>query len=375
MLNLAMPKIDSLRIIMPLESVTINPDRLDFFNSILYSKTSLNTGESIEWQDEPMTYFDADATVSCSYIYAKNAFFDKNTRCDVIKIGFSSKLCKDLYFEGINKKTLRRCLNFINQEGVVTITEKDFMMAKVVDVDVCIDYFLKDTTCKNVVSMANSLTVPRKGLVLPAPHLKPTNIGIQWGARKAVKTAYGKRQFLKYYSKVEELKHKSTSFYLEYIKPQLEFSKYPFFLDNRVLRCETTLKNKDHWSIYGLTVDTVFDLMQVDLRKNLSIFNRPINYYMTAFKRIQFKQDLNPTDKMFILAIESQSKLLSICPEGVIDLIVNSLEIKNKSQRSKFSKKLFDLYTQSKAELAKTKQLKFDLETLEMSKIGLIPKL
>jgi|LakMenEpi03Aug12_release.lakeMendotaPanAssembly.Ray.scaffolds.fasta_scaffold100808_6 hypothetical protein len=375
MLNLAKPKIDSLRIIIPKELVTINPDQLDFFNSILYSKTSLNTGENIEWEDQPTTYFNKDAVISCSYAYAPNQFYNKTTKCDVVKIGFSSKLCKDLYFQGINKNTLKRCLNFINSEGLITISEKDFLNAKVVDVDVCIDYFLKDTTCKNVVSIANSLTVPRKGLILPAPHLKPTNIGIQWGARTAVKTAYGKRQFLKYYSKVEELKHKSTSFYLEYIKPQLDFSKYPFFLDNRVLRCETTLKNKDHWSLYGLTVDTLFDLMQVDLTKNLSIFNRPINYYMTAFKRIQFKQHLSPSDKMYLVAIESQSKLLSLPQVDTIDLIVNTLEIKNKSQRSKFAKKLFDLYTQSKAELAETKQLKFDLETIEMARIGLIPKL
>lgn len=375
MLNLSIPKIDSLRIIIPLEYVKVNPDQLDFFNSILYTKTSKSTGEVIEWEDQPTTYFNKDAVVSCSYAYAKNAFYDKTRQCDVIKIGFSSKLCKDLYFQGINKNTLKRCLNFINAEGLVTISEKHFLNAKVVDVDVCIDYFLKDTTCKNVVSTANNLTVPRKGLILPAPHLTKTNIGIQWSARTAVKTAYSKKQFLKYYSKVEELKYKSLAFYEEYILPQLEFSKNPFFKENRLLRCETTLKNKDHWSIYGLNVETLFDLMQIDLTKNLSIFNRPINYYMSGLKRIQFKQELNPTDKMFIVAIESQSKLLSVPAVDAINLIVNSLEIKNKSQKSKFAKKLFELYTQSKAVLAENKQLKFDLETLEMSNIGLIPKL
>lgn len=375
MLNLAVPKIDSLRVIIPLEYVKVNPDQLDFFNSVLYTKTSQTTGETIEWEDAPTTYFDKLADVSCSYIYAPNQFYDKTRKCDVIKIGFSSKLCKDLYFQGINKNTLKRCLNFINNEGVITITEEHFLSAKVVDVDVCIDYFLKDTTCKNVVSTANNLTVPRKGLVLPAPHLKKTNIGIQWGARTAVKTAYGKKQFLKYYSKVEELKYKSFNFYEKYILPQLEFSKYPFFKDNRVLRCETTLKNKDHWKFYGLNVDTLFDLMQIDLNQNLIIFNRPINYYMSGLKRIKFKQNLNPTDKMFLVAISSQSKLLSISQLDAINLIVNNLEIKDKSQKSKFHKKLFDLYTQSKAEIAENKQLKFDLETLEMSNIGLIPKL
>lgn len=375
MLNLAVPKIDSLRVIIPLEYVKVNPSQIDFFNDVLYSKTSTITGETIEWEDQPTTYFNILETISCSYAYATNQFYDKTRKCDVIKIGFSSKLCKDLYFQGINKKTLKRCLNFINQEGVVTITEKDFLNAKVVDVDVCIDYFLKDTTCKNVVSIANILTVPRKGLVLPAPYLKPTNIGIQWGARKAVKTAYGKKQFLKYYSKVEELKYKSVDFYNKYILPQLEFSKYPFFLNNRVLRCETTIKNKDHWKSYGLTVDTLFDLMQLDLKKNLIIFNRPINYYMSGLKRIQFKKELSPTDKMYLVAIDSYSKLLSIPEADSINLIVNTLEIKNKSQRSKFSKKLYDLYTISKKEMAENKQLKFDLETLEMSNIGLIPKL
>lgn len=374
MLNLVKPKIDSLRVIIPLENVKINPDQMNFFNSILYTRTSTNTGETIEWEDQPTTYFNLDAVISCSYSYAKNQYYE-NTQKDVIKIGFSSKLCKELYFEGINKNTIKRCLNFINNEGLISITEKDFINAKVVDVDICIDYFLKDTTCKDVVSIANKLTIAKKGLILPAPNMSKTNIGIQWSARKSVKTAYKKKQFLKYYSKVEELKYKSFNFYNEYILPQLNFRSQPCFLDNRLLRCETTIKNKAHFKTYNLTVDTLYDLLELDLDNQLIFFNRPINIYMSSLKRIVFNPKLSPTDRLILRSIDRDMKTLCLPYMDVINLIVNDLQINDKSQKSKYIKRLYELYTTSKKETAENKQLKLDLSTLEMSNIGLIPKL
>jgi hypothetical protein len=101
------------------------------------------------------------------------------------------------------------------------------------------------------------------------------NTGIEWSSRNSVGEAYTSKQYLKFYAKALELKHHSTLFYDTYIRGSI-YDKY--LIDNKLLRVETTIKNKAHWKTYNLEISTLKDL-DIDLSKNRTLITRPINYY------------------------------------------------------------------------------------------------
>jgi hypothetical protein len=107
--------------------------------------------------------------------------------------------------------------------------------------------------------------------------------------RNSVGEAYTSKQYLKFYAKALELKHHSTLFYDTYIRGSI-YDKY--LIDNKLLRVETTIKNKAHWKTYNLEISTLKDLLDIDLSKNRTLITRPINYYMTGIKFIKTRTDL-----------------------------------------------------------------------------------
>jgi hypothetical protein len=61
------------------------------------------------------------------------------------------------------------------------------------------------------------------------------------------------KQYLKFYAKALELKHHSTLFYDTYIGSI--YDKY--LIDNKLLRVETTIKNKSTLETYNLEISTL----------------------------------------------------------------------------------------------------------------------
>ena len=106
MIPLGKPKIDSLRIHLPLSEVIVNKEHSSFMRSIT---TSNDDGEVIE-EHVNTTYFNPNEIISCSYAI-KRPF-----GVDTLYIGFSSKSLKQNYFRGIDKQTIKQCFNFINRE-------------------------------------------------------------------------------------------------------------------------------------------------------------------------------------------------------------------------------------------------------------------
>ncbi len=372
MIPLGKPKIDSLRILIPYEDVIVH------HNEFLNNTALINQDGEVLSEELKTTYFNKEASISCSYAYASNIFFNGG-QCDVVKIGFSSKILKELYFNGIDRYTIKRCFDFINNEGVLTISKDAFLNAKVVDTDICFDLFLEDTNVKEVVSIANELTIPSKNTT-QWKKCEKTNTGIQWSRRNGVGKAYKTKQYLKYYAKAIELKNNSKLFYESYLEEELnqdyilsDGKRYtpPNYLDdNKLLRVETTIKNKDHWKTYGLQVETLNDLLKLDLFKYLEIFNRPISHYMKADKRTIHRTEFNPTEKALYLLMDSQSKLNGLAMSDTIPFIANSIT-NDKHQKSRYKKKLTELLDSSaKANSNKSKQNIID----NLENINLIPK-
>jgi hypothetical protein len=55
-------------------------------------------------------------------------------------------------------------------------------------------------------------------------------------------------------------------------------------IDNKLLRVETTIKNKAHENLQPWISTPKKDLLDIDLSKNRTPITRPINYYMTGIK-------------------------------------------------------------------------------------------
>jgi hypothetical protein len=72
-------------------------------------------------------------------------------------------------------------------------------------------------------------------------------------------------------------------------------------IDNKLLRVETTIKNKAHWKTYNLEISTLKDLLDIDL----TLITRPINYYMTGIKFIKTRTDLTASERAYLYMINS----------------------------------------------------------------------
>jgi hypothetical protein len=103
MIPLNKPKIDSLRIRVPLSEVEVNESHSEFFRTL----TTVNSDSEVIDEHVKTTYFNKDGIISCSY--AVKSFFG----VDMLHIGFSSKLLKEGYFQGINKLNIEKCFDFI----------------------------------------------------------------------------------------------------------------------------------------------------------------------------------------------------------------------------------------------------------------------
>jgi hypothetical protein len=378
------PKIDSLRLIIPFDLVNVNPNHSSFLQGL--GQLNMSTGELLN-QHIKTTHFDENAIISSSYAFRKGHFYSADKCIDVIAIGFSAKLLEYQYFDGINAQNIKRIYDFIINENAIEISFEDFLNAKVVDTDICIDLFLKDITCKEVCSIAEELTIISKN----SPQRKKYNsiskgVGIQWGRREDVGKAYSTKQFLKYYAKAVELKSKkSFRFYEKYIQEfaneDIVFAcgsiyKQDLMNDERLLRVETTIKDKDHWKTYELNVDTLNDLLSIDFSKCPNIFNRPINAYMNKYRAIKHRENLTSQEELIIAFIDSISENSEedkvVITDRFINLIFESKEKTptNRKSKSVLKKRMF-LLIKSKE---KTTKKKYSEESInEFKKLGLIP--
>lgn len=347
MIPLGKPKIDSLRIHLPLSEVIVNKAHSSFMRSIT---TSNEDGEILD-EHVNTTYFNPKEIISCSYA-VRRPF-----GVDTLYIGFSSKSLKQNYFNGIDKHTIKQCFNFINNEGLITISKEAFLNATAVDIDFCIDYHLdtSDSNIKDVINVCSELTIPNKHINVFTKR-EANNMGIWWGKRDKVGRAYKKKQFLKYYAKAIELKYNSTAFYEAYLKNELNsdlidmdgvrIPQNQFFNDDKLLRVETTIKNNRHFDSYGYKVKSLRDLLNLELdKKFLQVFIRPMSQYMTGYKEIKQVEGMTKGQKWKYYAMMFHAKYYKCEVQEAIPYFVNVFHpnVKNHQSRSNFRTALYGI--------------------------------
>jgi len=335
MIRLGKPKIDSLRLIVPLSDVTLNNKNPDFYREL----TTINSDGEIVDEFVKTTSFNPSALVSTSYAIRHDIFL----KADALYIGFSSKMLKEKYFDGISSSNIDTIINFINGEGVVSISKEIFMFGRVVDVDFCADYFIEQSVgnISSLIQVCIDLTIPQKRVNM-YPYQKADNKGIQWGRREDVGRSYKRKQFLKYYAKAVELKNHSTAFYDAYLKDGLKGNIH--FDDERLLRVETTIKNSDHFKTYGYNIKTLEALLSIkNDNKFIQIFMRPMSQYMTGYREIKHQEGLTVQQKIKTLLLFERAKNMNAQIEDVVSGLSYELYPDSKHSRSRQKKEFHEL--------------------------------
>jgi hypothetical protein len=384
MIKFKVPKVDSLRLLVPLDEVEIIDSK--------FLKTFVSFCPETDEIDETSAHI--KTTIYHEFNGIKMRFAVKsylnteNTQTKYLVVGISSKMLKEHYFEGISKTTIETIFNYVNSLDIIKISKEVFLNAKVVDIDFCVDFKLFNTTCKEVVDVCYDLTTPRKDINVN-PFKLASNRGIEWGNRDKVAKAYKTKQYLKYYAKVLELKYNSTEFYEAYIKDKLNekilfadgtLHEYENTEEN-VLRIETTIKNPNHFRTYGIECVTLLDLLKIDLMLHSAIFNRPIQTYMNGYKTIRHNTELSPLERTYLFSLNLLATSMKLSPIDVIDCFVNSIyPFTNgtkpstlKVQRSRFRSTLYELIEIDKKTMNENKNKNTQLSMEEMQGFGLIP--
>ena len=310
------PKIDSLRIHIPFERVKIVSNSLD------KSLTTINAdGEVIEEHIQTRKH---KIKNGIGVSYAKVKFCKGKVNKTYLTIGFSAKLLQEKYLQGINKGNIEEVYKYIIEQEEVQFTFDTFLNAKVVDVDICMDYML-ETSTKEVCQIAYKLTQDK---YKPIANLfsQKNNVGIEWNKRLYVGKAYKTKQYLKYYSKGMELLNKSYDFYKTYLKPQ-------FILEGidveRWLRVETTIKNRKHFQSYGKDISTLGGLLTSDQSESKEYFQRPINNYMNGVNTLVMpknRKELSARDRATIHLLQTKMELERLSSVQAITSLIEWVE-------------------------------------------------
>ena len=385
MIPLNRVKIDSFRIHIPIEYVTIISN--NFNKKVVANVYEDGTIEDCDTHTTP-PIFKTITGINCRFDVKKLLSENKQQRT-FVRIIVNAKMLKQEYFNGIDKTNIHKVFKFINDTGIIQITKEDFLYANVYDVDFCVDVLLQDTTCKELVQTAYQLATPIKDLLIK-PYTSAKNRGIQFGMRKTAGKSYETKQYLKYYAKLVSLKHdkKNTEFYETYVKDIIHEKTLfadgteqdsPFNEDN-FLRMETTLKNSNHFATYGKQVKTLKDLLQLDIKTDYSYFRRPQAHYMTSFRIIKHSTELNTTDKVYIEMLKLNASWMAMDIFTVIPYVVDKIhplhskEKDLKTKRNRLRKKFTELAIIDKKTMMENKTKKDIQKMIEFEKNNLIPK-
>ena len=217
--NLERVEIDSLRLRIPFEEVTV-------INPVLTAKIgsyNADTGEAI---DEPTArnWFRSEITNKATdklYSYkwdVEKVTLHKGYPRKFLLIQINSKLLEKRYLQGLTLENSEVIYKQLMAQKVAHFSYEDFMQSECTDVD-----FKKDVINKDFIKAKEILNHMSKSYRQIAKGVKvfntKDNSGIQWSDRR---TASPSNPYLKLYHKGVELTNnkKSIHFYNEFIKPQ-----------------------------------------------------------------------------------------------------------------------------------------------------------
>lgn len=292
-----LPKIDSFTLLIPINSV-------DVVSSTFLQKFSklYETGEIEENTKEFYNNYEKTENLdSKTFLKYKRIYRLWNgERIEFLQIMVTSKLLKENYFDGINTLNFETIYNYINTDGVITITKENLLNSFVTDIDICKDFKVNIDGFRTLKRMMLENVLPEKESLLNSKKVnsKDDVFGIQYNERhKATPT----RPFMKLYFKSIELKSEKTLPFTE-----VNLKDYETEINYGIARVEVTLKNSKHKERVGIKeVKTLKELLGLSSAKLENVYNSILSeYYAEREPLKQTKERMTPTDLIITNLLE-----------------------------------------------------------------------
>jgi len=224
------PKIDSLKIRIPLERVRIVDKRLNDDRYVIDGD-----GEVLEtFKAKRLAIKEHGITTS----YAITRIGGKDGAKDFLLILLNAKLMRHDYFEGLD---FERAYGELMSQGIVNFELSDFMSAKCTDIDICFDMpIVSENQLDELLNTIRTLSVQSSLRDVGYRNFHANdNKGIEYGRRENGGIAH---PFFKIYAKHLELKR--SVFRTKYLNFDV--------VDLPILRFEFTFKDSKHLANYGV---------------------------------------------------------------------------------------------------------------------------
>jgi len=123
MIPFGKPKIDSLRLLIPLDEV----EYIDSKFKQEFTPISLETGEVDEEKIyEKLNIPKIESGIS-SRFGIEFRLNENKENVEYLVFVLTAKMLKEQYFTGIDKNTIQRCFNYLNETGIVKLSKEAFL--------------------------------------------------------------------------------------------------------------------------------------------------------------------------------------------------------------------------------------------------------
>ena len=255
--NFYFPKVDSLRVRVPLCDVKIiDRTLIDKLVTVLE-----DTGEVVdEKQGAPKILETKSGLYFKLWTRSGNGRFGKEEDLsDKRELYFliNAKHLKERYFEGITMDNIELIRQELNSLNIVHIEKNEFLYSEIQDVDLCFDFDCDETEFRKIIKRYQEMAIASKRDSAKGFGSK-NNIGLELNSRNY---SSQKKPHSKFYFKTAELESKSLSFADRYLKG-IDF--------NNIGRFEFNLKNRRYFKYYGIDgIRTLKDLLNTESLHNV----------------------------------------------------------------------------------------------------------
>lgn len=295
-------KIDSLKLTFPRNSVQIIDEKF----AQEYQKIYINTGE-IDTESVSLDKHKVEQIKGISSRIALGQWVMGDNINEVLFLQINAKMCRELYFDGINWNNWKLVYNHIMQQRVIYMDERTFLNGMVTDIDFAFDFKATPKELSEVITMLYSKVLPERHKFVSAPFRQKTNVGIQFNKREK---ATPSKPFIKIYHKGLELQYKSEEFGRTFLTGQKFKEVYKKKNQDvpdwkNTSRLEVTLKNSRDKKYHGLNqLKDMKDLLDLSDKEREKIVFSGLPKYLNRASKIHITDEVSPTDRYIIWMID-----------------------------------------------------------------------
>lgn len=267
MLHLQKPKIDSLRLFIPIERVEVHNPKL----TQQYVRYFQDIDQFDDVVEDPKPISERENGITQGF-YIKGVITGKDRKQQqYLFIKINAKMLKGKYFQGITASNVNDVYDYLMECGHVSFTFDNFLNSYYTDLDICYDKQLEEKhlkptvlTIKNHVIHPNYLNYKSSG----------TGTTLKFNTRENGKPT---KPHIQMYDKTAELEFNSYIFKNKFLKG-VEIPK-------SILRLEYTVKNAKHRQSLKLEAKTLKELLTTSQDKLKSVISSGIPNYTYKMKK------------------------------------------------------------------------------------------